>query len=513
MEDVEEYNKLDEGSIPVTGHLRSGLGKNQPSLARYPFLERITIYKQDASLIPRKIFFTHITKFFPFPIWNTCISDTTEDSEVIYVGKMSELTHFWHNFRWDSLVQFGISKLICVLLRENIEVMCLFAKNEAQEKHENQIHFIYGYALEWCDHVWHRGSLHVRFAILQIYLFNLHLINLAMKILIGIPFVFGLLVYKLRTRHLSTFNAIENFLRSQNNLIPISYSYSDIKKMTKGFREKLGEGGYGSVYKGKLRSGRDVAVKILGKNKSNGQDFINEVTTTGRIHHEKKQAITLGVAQGIEYLHRGCDMRILHFDIKPHNILLDDNFTPKISDFGLAKSYSTETSIVTITAARGTIGYVAPKLINRGIGAVSHKADVYSCGMLLMEMLSLKKDLIQNTELSSQYFPDWIYDHFNKSKDLEIGDAEEIDCEERKITRKMAIVALWCIQMNPTDRPSMSKVMEMLESEVETLQIPPQPCQPPQQVAPPEDQTWGIDSTDSIALPCSASSSVNLTVE
>ncbi|CAA2957639.1 probable receptor kinase At1g67000 [Olea europaea subsp. europaea] len=241
-----------------------------------------------------------------------------------------------------------------------------------------------------------------------------------MKILIGIPFVFGLLVYKLRTRHLSTFNAIENFLRSQNNLIPISYSYSDIKKMTKGFREKLGEGGYGSVYKGKLRSGRDVAVKILGKNKSNGQDFINEVTTTGRIHHvnivrlvgycadmshcalvydfmpngslekylcckksgihsltwEKKQAITLGVAQGIEYLHRGCDMRILHFDIKPHNILLDDNFTPKISDFGLAKSYSNETSIVTITAARGTIGYVAPELINRGIGAVSYKADV-----------------------------------------------------------------------------------------------------------------------------------------
>ncbi|XP_022843202.1 rust resistance kinase Lr10-like [Olea europaea var. sylvestris] len=329
-------------------------------------------------------------------------------------------------------------------------------------------------------------------------------INLAMKILIGIPFVFGLLVYKLRTRHLSTFNAIENFLRSQNNLMPISYSYSDIKKMTKGFREKLGEGGYGSVYKGKLRSGRDVAVKILGKNKSNGQDFINEVTTTGRIHHvnivrlvgycadmshcalvydfmpngslekylcckksgihsltwEKKQAITLGVAQGIEYLHRGCDMRILHFDIKPHNILLDDNFTPKISDFGLAKSYSNETSIVTITAARGTIGYVAPELINRGIGAVSYKADVYSFGMLLMEMLSLKKNLIQNTELSSQYFPDWIYDHFNKSKDLEIGDAEELGCEERKITRKMTIVALWCIQMNPVDRPSMSKVME-----------------------------------------------------
>ncbi|KAL2550734.1 Serine/threonine protein kinase [Forsythia ovata] len=141
----------------------------------------------------------------------------------------------------------------------------------------------------------------------------------------------------------------KSFLQSQNNLMPIRYSYSDIKKMTKGFREKLGEGGYGSVYKGKLRSGRDVAVKILGKSKANGQDFINEVATIGRIHHvnvvrlvgysadmskwalvydfmpngslekylscqqgethslswEKKHAIALGVARGIEYLHRG----------------------------------------------------------------------------------------------------------------------------------------------------------------------------------------------------------------
>ncbi|XP_022872840.1 rust resistance kinase Lr10-like [Olea europaea var. sylvestris] len=353
------------------------------------------------------------------------------------------------------------------------------------------------------------------------------------------------------------FKAIEDFLRSQNNLMPISYSYSEIKKMTKGFREKLGEGGYGLVYKGKLRSGRDVAVKILGKNKSNGQDFINEVTTTGRNHHvnivrlvgycadmskcalvydfmpngslekyiscqqggthsltwEKKHAITLGVARGIEYLHRGCNMQILHFDIKPHNILLDDNFTPKIFDFGLARSYPTGNSIVTITAARGTIVYVAPELINRGIGAVSYKADVYSFGMLLMEMLGLNRDLIQNTELSSQYFPDWIYDRFNKGKDLEIGDADESGCEEMKITRKMTIVALWCIQMNPMDRPSMSKVIEMLESKVETLQIPPQPCQPPLQVAPPEDQTWGTDSTNSIAFLCNASNSLNLAVE
>ncbi|KAL2527415.1 PR5-like receptor kinase [Abeliophyllum distichum] len=387
--------------------------------------------------------------------------------------------------------------------------------------------------------------------------YGIILINIAARILIGIPFMLGLLIYKLRRRHLSMFDVIESFLQSQNNLMPIRYSYSDIKKMTKGFREKLGEGGYGSVYKGKLRSGRDVAVKLLGKNKGNGQDFINEVATIGRIHHvnvvrlvgytadmskwalvydfmpngslerylscqqgetnslswEKKHTIALGVARGIEYLHRGCDMQILHFDIKPHNILLDQNFTPKVSDFGLAKSYPTGNSIVTITAARGTIGYVAPELINRSIGAVSYKADVYSFGMLLMALVGLNSDCIQNTEQSSQYFPDWIYDRFNKGKDIEIGDADEYGYEERTITRKMTIVALWCIQMNPVDRPSMSKVVEMLESEAETLQIPPQPFQPPLQVAPNEDQTWGTDSTDSIALLCNASGSVNLEVE
>ncbi|XP_022872839.1 rust resistance kinase Lr10-like, partial [Olea europaea var. sylvestris] len=164
------------------------------------------------------------------------------------------------------------------------------------------------------------------------------------------------------------FNAIEDFLYSQNNLMPISYFYSDIK-MTQSFQKKLGEEDYGSIYKRKLQSGRDVVMKILSKSKSNGQDFINEVIITGRIHHVnivrlvdyyvymfkcaiKKPMITLGVAQGIEYLHRECDMRILHFDIKPHNILLDDNLTLKISDFRLAKSYLTGNSVVIIHAIK-----------------------------------------------------------------------------------------------------------------------------------------------------------------
>jgi serine/threonine protein kinase len=193
--------------------------------------------------------------------------------------------------------------------------------------------------------------------------------------------------------------------------MPIRYSYKDIKWITDKFKTKLGNGGYGTVFKGKLRSGRLVAVKLLDKGKSNGQDFVNEVATIGRIHHvnvvqlvgfcmegtkraliyefmpngslekyifspadescslscEKLYIISLGVACGIEYLHNGCDTKILHFDfdIKPHNILLDENFNPKVSDFGLARLYPIDKSIVLLTATRGTIGYMAPELFYR----------------------------------------------------------------------------------------------------------------------------------------------------
>ncbi|KAH7840060.1 hypothetical protein Vadar_012192 [Vaccinium darrowii] len=108
---------------------------------------------------------------------------------------------------------------------------------------------------------------------------------LGARTLSGFLGLFALLIYKFRRRNWSVFDTIECFLQSQNNLMPIRYSYSEVKKMTKGFKDKLGEGGYGSVYKGKLRSGSVAAIKVLGKSKANGQEFINEVATIGRIHH------------------------------------------------------------------------------------------------------------------------------------------------------------------------------------------------------------------------------------
>uniref|UniRef100_F6H7E5 Protein kinase domain-containing protein n=2 Tax=Vitis vinifera TaxID=29760 RepID=F6H7E5_VITVI len=342
------------------------------------------------------------------------------------------------------------------------------------------------------------------------------LIIVAGRAVIGMLCLCAFLIYKFQRRHLSMDDTLEEFLQSHNNLQPIRYSYSEIKKMTNNFQDKLGQGGFGSVYKGKLRSGQIVAVKMLVVSKSNGQDFINEVATIGRIHHvnvvrlvgfctekskyalvydfmangsldkyvflerensiplswERLYNIALGVAHGIEYLHRGCEMQILHFDIKPHNILLDENFTPKVSDFGLAKLYSSDQNAVTLTAARGTLGYIAPELFYKNIGDVSYKADVYSFGMLLMEMMGKRKYMNARAEKSEIFFPSWIYDRIDRGEDMEMGEATE---EEKKYIRKIIIVALWCVQMKPTNRPSMSKALEMLESEVELLQMPSKP--------------------------------------
>nr|XP_011466029.1 PREDICTED: glycerophosphodiester phosphodiesterase protein kinase domain-containing GDPDL2-like isoform X2 [Fragaria vesca subsp. vesca] len=330
---------------------------------------------------------------------------------------------------------------------------------------------------------------------------------------------------------------VEEFLDAYKKLMPRRYSYWDINKMTNNFKDKLGQGGFGSVYKGELSDGHLVAVKMLSGSKGNGQDFINEVGTIGRIHHvnvvqligfcsvgskralvydfmpngslekhifkdqennpvlswEKMLQIALGVARAIEYLHQGCDMQILHFDIKPHNILLDENFNSKISDFGLARFYPKDRNTIYVTAVRGTMGYIAPEMFYRSVGGVSSKADVYSFGMLLMEMAGRRKNLNALVQNSSQiYFPSWIYDQMEKGVNIEIEDACEND---KNIAKKMIMVALWCIQLMPVDRPSMTKVLEMLEGEDELLQMAPRPFFCPQQM-PTEDVPDDSDEMD-----------------
>ncbi|CAO2160789.1 unnamed protein product [Urochloa humidicola] len=313
---------------------------------------------------------------------------------------------------------------------------------------------------------------------------------------------------------------VEMFLRTYGTSKPTRYTFAEVKKITRRFKEKLGQGGFGSVYRGHLPNGVPVAVKVLENSTGEGEDFINEVATIGSIHHtnivrllgfcsegtrralfyefmpneslekhifpcdsnasqrllvpNKMLAIALGIARGMEYLHQGCNQRILHFDIKPHNILLDYNFNPKISDFGLAKQCARDQSIVTLTAARGTMGYVAPEVYSRNFGGISYKSDVYSFGMLVLEMVSGKRNSDPSIENQNEvYFPEWIHEKVSTEQDL-VPNRETTE-EEKQMVRQLAIVALWCIQWNPKDRPSMTKVLNMLTGRLQNLLIPPKP--------------------------------------
>ncbi|KAI5677426.1 hypothetical protein M9H77_08376 [Catharanthus roseus] len=312
---------------------------------------------------------------------------------------------------------------------------------------------------------------------------------------------------------------LEIFLKNHGSLTPKRYSYTEVNKMTNSFDTKLGQGGYGSVYRGKLQDGTVVAVKVLKESKGKGEEFINEVASISRTSHvnivsllgfcvqglkkaliyefmpngslekfiyEEKASmnrqlewqtlynISVGIARGLEYLHRGCNTRILHFDIKRHNILLDENFCPKISDFGLAKLCTRKESIISTIAARGTIGYIAPEIVCKNIGGVSHKSDVYSYGMMVLEMVGGRKNVNVGADRTSEiYFPHWIYPRLCQGEELGLSGIK--DEKENKQSRKMLIASLWCIQTNPSSRPTISEVLEMLEGPIEAMQMPPKP--------------------------------------
>nr|CDM80867.1 unnamed protein product [Triticum aestivum] len=239
-------------------------------------------------------------------------------------------------------------------------------------------------------------------------------------------------IFRIYSRNTSN---IDEMLRKCESHAPKRYKYSQLKKITRSFKDVLGEGGYGVVYKGSLQDGRMVAVKLLKGSKGNREDFLNEVMSIGRTTHvnivsllrfcldgshraliyeymsngslqnhiyseSSKQAIgwemflkiAIGIARGLEYLHQGCNTRIIHFDIKPNNILLDDELCPKIADFGMAKLCHLKESVLSMAEARGTVGFIAPEVFSRGFGLVLRKSNVYSYGMMLLEMVQGKKD-------------------------------------------------------------------------------------------------------------------------
>jgi serine/threonine protein kinase len=131
--------------------------------------------------------------------------------------------------------------------------------------------------------------------------------------------------------------------------------------------------------------------------------------------------IAIGIARGLGYLHHGCNKRILHFDIKPHNIFLDEDLHQKISDFGLAKLCKTKESIVSMTGTRGTTRYIAPEVFSWYLGGVSHKSDVYSYRMLVLEMVGARKEFDSGlSQTSETYFPNEIMTNLNRVSVLEL---------------------------------------------------------------------------------------------
>lgn len=304
----------------------------------------------------------------------------------------------------------------------------------------------------------------------------------------------------------------DNFLETLTGM-PLRFSYKDLEDATDNFTTKLGQGGFGSVYKGKLKDGADIAVKQLEGIGQGKKEFRAEVSIIGSIHHThlvrlrgfcaegshrllayefmannsldkwifKKNAegikldwatrysIAVGTAKGLAYLHEDCDVKIVHCDIKPENVLLDEQFRAKVSDFGLAKLMNREQSHV-FTTMRGTRGYLAPEWITSY--AISEKSDVYSYGMVLLELIGGRKNFDPAENSEKAHFPTYALKMAEEKKLNEILDPNiKIDKEDDSVLTAIE-VALWCIQEDMHIRPSMSRVVQMLEG---VCSVPPPP--------------------------------------
>jgi hypothetical protein len=290
-----------------------------------------------------------------------------------------------------------------------------------------------------------------------------------------------------------------------------SFTYSDLEKITNGFKEELGRGSFGTVYKGTIWNGQKlVAIKRLEKVLAEGEkEFQTEMKVIGRTHHknlvrllgychdgekrllvydymsngsladilftpekqlcwDERIEIARNIAKGILYLHEECEPQIIHCDIKPQNILMDEYRCPKISDFGLAKLLDPEQT-KTFTGIRGTKGYVAPEWHRNQ--PVTVKADVYSFGIVLLELICCRKSVDWNLSEEESILEEWAYHCFEARELGKLVSGTDVD--KRQLER-MVKVGLWCILDEPSLRPSMKKVLLMLEGTVD-IPIPPSP--------------------------------------
>ncbi|KAH1196821.1 Cysteine-rich receptor-like protein kinase 2 [Glycine max] len=299
---------------------------------------------------------------------------------------------------------------------------------------------------------------------------------------------------------------------------PVNYKYTDLKAATKNFSadNKLGEGGFGAVYKGTLKNGKVVAVKklVLGKSSKMEDDFEGEVKLISNVHHrnlvrllgccskgqerilvyeymanssldkflfgdkkgslnwKQRYDIILGTARGLAYLHEEFHVSIIHRDIKTGNILLDDDLQPKIADFGLARLLPRDRSHLS-TKFAGTLGYTAPEYAMQG--QLSEKADTYSYGIVVLEIISGQKSTnVKIDDEGREYLLQRAWKLYEKGMQLELVDKDidpdEYDAEEVK---KIIEIALLCTQASAATRPTMSELVVLLKSKSLVEQLRP----------------------------------------
>ncbi|XP_061344675.1 putative serine/threonine-protein kinase isoform X1 [Gastrolobium bilobum] len=287
------------------------------------------------------------------------------------------------------------------------------------------------------------------------------------------------------------------------------FSYNSLRSATGDFHpsSKIGGGGYGVVYRGVLRNGTQVAIKSLSvQSKQGTREFMTEIDMISNIRHPnlveligccvedshrilvyeflennslastllgskrkyvaldwpKRAAICLGTASGLGFLHEEAKPNIVHRDIKASNILLDENFSPKIGDFGLAKLFPDNVTHVS-TRVAGTVGYLAPEYAL--LGQLTKKADVYSFGIVMLEIISGTSSSKAAFEENLLVLVEWAWKLKAENRLLEIVDPELTEYDENEVYRFL-VVALFCTQAAAQHRPTMKQVLEMLSKEV-----------------------------------------------
>ncbi|KAF7154215.1 hypothetical protein RHSIM_Rhsim01G0063100 [Rhododendron simsii] len=310
---------------------------------------------------------------------------------------------------------------------------------------------------------------------------------------------------------------MERFLQDLANEKPVRFTDRQLRNFTTDYSSVLGSGGFGVVYKGQFPNGVKIAVKVLKRTLPDiraEEQFMAEVSTIGRTYHKnlvrlygfsydplmsalvyeymengsldkylfnddtqrmdwnKLPEIAIGTAKGMAYLHEECQQRIIHYDIKPDNVLLDANFNPKVADFGLARICKDSTHDSPI-AYKGTPGYSAPKFLLNNY-PITYKCDVYSFGMLLFEIVGRRRNAKVGSTDSLDWFPKHVWDNYEKADLATMMVSYGIEEKDRERAQRMAMVALWCVQDSPEARPPMSAVVKMLEGGVEILP-PPKP--------------------------------------